>query len=482
MDRGILLKSLPFLYEVTPSERFLIWNQHWETLSQQHQGKEDLSSELLLFPCHSLSIETVNCGTDSTGVAFFSNVKRKLDSWNNTESSSSSSTTVETVDPALSKFKAYLLPVQRQISNENRDDERTNFHEKRGKEYTSPAASSSSTAMTKSQSPKTPTHAGSRSGKEESCLLYFVIDQDVLCVDHRQIRSICIEEAITRDTTNRESHQRDLKSSVSLPMSLLFTFDSVVFRVFHDNFDSDGGGLSVSEQESVLRKNFLKIKTFMLSDIHCTPEYGESNHSFLSYLDHLSALHHLNGDHFQSSSPDENGQTSNDAMVARNGNENTDCMNLNSMDDTDRAERNATGAAVHPLVENLKSYEKSWQSLKSIHSLLKLRRNGKITNDLDQQNVFFGSLCNQTAIECTKSYISSEQHLLLQESKAEIDLAEIEEAINRNVNKIFPVKGQCELQRSEDIDCLQTQIEKQLSDYKKMVNSKHRALSFIPRR
>lgn len=490
MDRGDLLKSLSFLYEVSPSKRLLIWNQHWETLSHHHhhhhQGNEDLSNEFLLFPYHSLSIETVTCGADSAGVAFFSNVKRRLDSWNNTESSSSS-TTVETVDPALSKFRAYLLPVQRQKVLGNRDGERTNFHEKQGKDYTSPGASSASTAMTKSQSPKTPTHAGSRSGKEESSLLYFVIDQDIFCVDHGQIRSIEIEEASTRDTINQSSSRKDIDPSVTLPMSLLFTFDSVVFRVFHDNVNSDDGRISVSEQESFIKKSFLKIKTFMLSDSHGMLECRESDQSFLSYLDLLSSPQHIDGDHFDASSADENGQTSNDALVKENGKEHTGNTNLKTLDSTamdnsEHEETNASMTGVHSLVEYLNSYEKSWHSLTSIHSLLKLRRNGKVVNDLSQHNTFFGNLCNQAAVECTKSYVSSEQYLLLEESKAEEELSQIEEGINRNVHKIFPAKGQFELQSSEHIDLLQTQIETQLSEYKKMVNAKHRALSFIPRR
>jgi len=451
-------------------------------ISQHHPGKEDLSSELVLFPCHSLSIETITGGTNSTNIAFFSNVKKKWDSWNNTESSSSSSsssTTVDAVDPALSRFRAYLLAARRQNLGDRRDNERDNVHGKYGKESTSPAASSVSTTMTKSQSPKTPTHAGSRYGTEESSLLYFVIDQDVFCVDHRQIRSIEIQEA--------SMHEKDVDPSVTLPMSLLFTFDSVVFRIFHDNVVSDDGGINVCEQESVLKKNVLKLKTFMLSDSHGMPEYREPNQSFLSYLDALSSPH-INGDHFRASSADENGQTSNDALMTGNGKENIDDSSLEkkadgtTMHDTESAETNESWTGGHSLDEYLNSYEKSWHSLESVHSLLKLRTNVKIVNDLDEHNVFFGGLCNQSAMECMKSYVTSEQFLLLQESKAEEQLSDIEEAINRNVHKIFPAKGQVELQRSDDLELLQMQIEKQLSQYKQMVNAKHRALSFIPRR
>lgn len=482
MDRSILLKSLPFLYEVSPSERFLIWNQHWEKISQHHQpGNDILSDDDQLFPCHSLSIETVACGGTGAGVAFFSNARKKLDNWNITESHSSS-TAGEMLDPALSRFKAYLLPAQSKNDIEKVPQDTAYVVESRRNEHGSPVASSASTSMTKSQSPKTP----SLGQREECSILYFVVDQDIFCVDHRQIRSIEIQEGITENSEScHMKNSKDTNHLQALPMSLLFTFDAVVFRVFYDHVVTDADEGSTHEKEAKLQQSFLKLKRFMLAQSEKMTGKQIPNQSFGSYLETLSPSR-LHGCTSPSASVDENGQTSNDAIVTGEARDKMSCGNLKHVEDAsvdgirndiDTKDPSKDGSS---LLVYLSAYDKSWDSVKSIHSLLKLRQRGNVVNDLNHENLFFGTLCNQSAVECMKSYVWSEHLLSIEESEVDAKLTEIEDAIDRDVHKIFPAKGQFESQR--EVIELQPQIELQLSKYKKYVTAKHRTLGFIPKR
>lgn len=485
MDRNTLLGSLPFLYTVSPNIGVPIWKQHWDVLSQYRAGKDDDDIEKLeLFPSHALSIEPVAHHIGATsGVAFFSNKRRKLDSWNNTDSSSSS--VGESSDPALVKFNAYLLPAY--VCSEgymvaDANWTKTPVNQALNHTSASPLNSSFSTTMTKSQSPKTPKAERSSNGNEETNVLYFVVDDEVFCVDHCQIRSIEIEETVA----NQQADDDDFKA----PMSLLLTFDSCSFRIFYDNVIDNAQENSVADQESLLQKSFNKMKRFMLSDGTKLAEFRSSNDSFCEYLWMLSSSQY--GESGESHT--ENGQTSHDAIMTEDGINNECSESIQKGNENAQTELSEVSERLHeftdgvPLSERLVAYENSWSSLQAIHALLKLHAAGKTASSLDQSDNCFIALANKSAKECVKSYVASEQTFIDGEMKADAKLSEIQESIDEVVQSIFPAKKGHATSHSESTSLqhnnmdLGAQIKNHLSRYKDTVNAKHKALGFIPKR
>ena len=483
MDRNTLLGSLPFLYTVSPNNGVPIWKQHWDVLSQYRAGKDDDTEKLELFSSHALSIEPVAHHIGATaGVAFFSNKRRKLDSWNNTDSSSSS--VGESSDPALVKFNAYLLPAYVCSEGYMADANWTKTPVNQALNHTSasPLNSSFSTTMTKSQSPKTPKTERSSNENEETNVLYFVVDDEVFCVDHCQIRSIEIEESAVVNQANDD----DFKA----PMSLLLTFDSCTFRIFYDNVICNAQEKSDADQESLLQKSFNKMKSFMLSDGTKLAEFRSSHDSFCEYLWMLSSSQY--GESGESHT--ENGQTSHDAIMTEDGINNECSESIQKGNENAQTELSEVSDRLHdfadgvPLSERLVAYESSWSSLQAIHALLKLHAAGKTASNLDQSDNCFIALANKSAKECVKSYVASEQTYIEGEMKADAKLSDIQESIDEVVHNIFPAKkghaatpsGSASLQHN-NMD-LGAQIKNHLSRYKDTVNAKHKALGFIPKR
>jgi|EP00979_Chaetoceros_neogracilis_P011704 hypothetical protein len=475
MDRSTLLSSLPFLYAVSPHNGSLIWKQHWDILSQYRTGKDEESDKVEFFPFHALSIEPVAHHVGATaGVAFFSNKRRKVDSWNNTDSSSSSAT--EMKDPALVKFNAYLLPASVCSGGYTVDENGKKMPVNQALNHNSPVNLSISTPMTKSQSPKTPSGERASNGIEETNVLYFVIDEEVFCVDHCQIRTIEIEEASTIQTRN--------SNDCKMPMSMLLTFDSCTFRIFYDSVISNAQEKMISDQESMLQNSFNKMKSFMLLDGAKLAEFRSSSDSFYEYLCLLSASNH--GDS-SGESHTENGQTSHDAIMTEEGtNECNGSMEKGS--EVTRNDLSETSDKVEGFTDNLSlserldAYENSWSSLQSIHALLSLNAAGKTASNLDQNDVCFVALANKSAKECLKSYVASEQTFIDGEIQADVKLSEIQESMDEVLQNIFPAKKGHMALMNHDEDDLGRQIKNQLSRYKDAVNTKHRIHGFIPKR
>ena len=481
MDRNTLLGSLPFLYTVSPNNGVPIWKQHWDVLSEYRTGKDDDIEKLELFPSHALSIEPVAHHIGATsGVAFFSNKRRKLDSWNNTDSSSSS--VGEISDPALVKFNAYLLTAYVCSEGYMVDANWTKTPANQALNHTSASPlnnSSFSTTMTKSQSPKTPKAEHSSIGNEETNVLYFIVDDEVFCVDHCQIRSIEIEGSVANQANDVEA-----------PMSLLLTFDSCTFRIFYDNVICNAQEKSAADQESLLQKSFNKMKSFMLSDGTKVAEFRCSNDSFCEYLWMLSSSQYGESEE----SHTENGQTSHDAIMTEDGINNECSESIQKGNENAQTELSEVSERLHeftdsvPLSERLIAYENSWSSLQALHALLKLHAAGKTASNLDQSDNCFIALANKSAKECVKSYVASEQTFIEGEMKADAKLSEIQESIDEAVQNIFPAKkghattpsGSASLQHNNTD--LGAQIKNHLSRYKDTVNAKHKALGFIPKR
>ena len=477
-----MLRSLPFLYAVAPHNECLILKQHWDILSQYRTGKDEGSDKVEFFPSHALSIEPVAHHVGATaGVAFFSNKRRKLDSWNNTDSSSLS--TGEMKDPALVKFNAYLLSALVCSEGYTVDANGTKTPVSQALNHKSPVNASVSTAMTRSQSPKTPRGERPTNGNEETNVLYFVIDEEVFCVDHCQIRSIEIEEAVPIQTRDKEDNQT--------PMSLLLTFDACTFRIFYDNIISNAQEQSVSDQEFMLQKSFNKMKSFMLSDGTQLAEFRSSNDSFYEYLCLLSSSYYSES---SGESHTENGQTSHDAIMTEEGI--NECNgSVQKGDESAQNELSENSEKVEGFIgdfslsERLGAYENSWSSLQSIHALFTLNAAGKTASNLDQNDNCFIALANKSAKECIKSYVASEQTFIDGEIQADVKLSEIQESMDDVLHNIFPAKKGLAVTPANNNGCvdhdendLGEQIKNQLSRYKDAVNTKHRIHGFIPKR
>jgi len=477
MDRSALLKALPFLYTVTPTDGPLIWKQHWDIISHHAASTKEDDSEKL-FACHVLSIEPIAHHVGNTaGVAFFSNKKKQVDSWNNTESSVSSEGG-EPGDPALVSFAAYLLPGYHQRCSEDgmmrtplrRKKEGSNGHTGSASQP-SPAVSTASTTMSNSLSPKTPNGTKAVDATaDETNILYFVVGQEVYCVDHYQIRSIEIEQP----------------STSAAPISLLLTFDSCAFRVFYDDVITNSEERHIREQEAVLQNCFLKLKNFMLSDGKNYAELRSSHGSFVSYLGQLT--HTLSNGESSAGSQYENGQTTNDIAMGNSIMAEEDSLGNRdaNTDQTGGSGGNNDETEIsNPIVQRLDAYDKSWNALQSLHAVLKLHKRGKIAGNLDQDDNFFATLANKSAVECMKSFVEIEEDATREEMQSNGNLSEIQQSVDEIVRKIFPAKNDNLSASSMAIDDerdLEAQALDQLLKYKNAVNAKHRSLAFLPKR
>lgn len=467
MERIALLNSLPFLYHVTPVNGAIIWKQHWDLISQDLASKNytSTSSYEKMFPCHAVSIEPIahHCG-HSAGVAFFSKKKSYESSsiWNH--DNSMVSTEDECGDPALVNFTAYLLSAHHERSSFG--GETTSPSNRFGSGY-SPALSSASTAMTNSNSPRTPKNGRAPDGmaSDETSVLYFVIDNEMYCVDHFQIRSMEIEEA----TKGTSDENKQLK-----PMSLLLTFDSCTLRVFYDNVISNTEDKPNEQQETLLQSSFLKLKSFMLSSGTKFADLRSSNDSFLSYLSQLVYPDHPGE---SSHGSQQNGQTSDPS---------NNTFTSEGMQAVNRLESNGAVAS-NPILSRIDAYKNSWNSLKSIHCLLKLHQRGKIAGNLDQDDKFFLMLANKSARECRKSYLDSDDDMNNEELRTDNSLTEIQESLDKVMLTAFPPKKHNSSKSNKNISNpnnadFESQIRKELTRYKSTVKAKHRTLGFIPKR
>jgi hypothetical protein len=486
MDRSALLNSLPFLYKVAPNGNGpLIWKQHLNLISQYLAGKDDNSSAHL-FPCHALSIEPIahHCG-DTAGVAFFSNTS----TWDNTNSISSTEEGEAGIgDPALVDFTAFLLSAYYQRYSEDGNVMKTPLHKQ--KPIHSPALSSASTAMTNSHSPRTP--RGARGGDagvttmntappaDETHVLYFVVDQEIYCVDHCQIRSIEVEEPTNQSLNDNFGEHGNVK-----PMSLLLTFDSCTFRVFYDNDISNSEQRSVQEQETLLRNCFLKLKTFMLSEGTKLAEFRSSNDSFVSYLGQLGRPDYCGESSVESQA--ENGQTSNPHNSIATENSMRTSGEVDSRKDDAVMDDSDSIHGPNPISSRLDAYENSWKSLQALHCLLKTHKRRKVANSLDQGDKLFAMLANKSAQECTRSYVDSEVDINREERREDEDLSKIQESIDIQIQMVFPAKKNHSSTPNKSMDGAEdgefgARIMEELSNYKVAVNAKHRSLGFIPKR
>lgn len=441
MDRIALLKSLPFLNKVCPTTGPKIWKEHWSILTvERNKAKDDNTSENELFTNnnHALSIEPIDHNTlQSAGVAFFSSKKRRVDGWNETDSTADSAN--DKIDPALSNFHAYLLPASLSTSDEENTD---------------------STSLSRD----------SESQKQDTKILYFFIEGECFCVDHLQIRSIEVEEARSTNENSKE---------LRLPMSMIFSFDSCNFRVLSDDSIMDSES-NFDNQELSLQQSFKRLKEFMTSEgTKIFAEYRTKEYSFQHYLALLRCPLDTG-----SSQPDnhyENGQTT--------------TVDSNSLSTKDQ--ESAEASKDHEIIrqtgdtkDKLESYHKSLKALQTVHSLFKLKAHGKIPNKMDSDDLTFVKFVNKCALECSKSFVDMEDNAVHQtEAKTNEAISEVQESIDEIVGSIFPAKrglsmtptkrGQDEFGNTLDFEA---EMNSKLENYRSLVIEKHRMLGFVPRR
>ena len=219
----------------------------------------------------------------------------------------------------------------------------------------------------------------------------------------------------------------------------------------------------------------------MVSEGSKLAEFRSSSDSFSSYLGDLSIGSPADdcGESSLESHP-ENGQTSIPEHSMNGSNSDTHHEVLNGADcqwlDTTRS-----------ISSCLNSYHNSWKSLQSLHSLIKIHKQRKVANTLDQDDSLFVMLANRSAQECMKSYVESDVVTAQEERLGGEGLAKIQESIDDLVQNVFPAKKHNsstpnKLHVFEQNKDLASRVKEDLTKYKELVKVKHRSMGFLPKR
>lgn len=464
------LSSLPFLIPVTFDSGPSICKKH---LKQILQSEADDPQITKFFPNHLASIEpTSHSNGKSTGAAFFC-PKSLLGRGKEYNDDSASTTDCDLIanDPALVRFTAFLVPANYLEPTMSLQTPQSKASNKQG---ISPAPSSGSTSISKSQSPWTPGKVPLSSEKQEMKLLYFAIgdlekaDSETIlfCVDHCQVRSLELQNVMNNEVN---SDMEDVSSEK--PYCLTIQFDTCSFRIFHENVVMETKQDEMSEK-IIIYDSFSCIKEFILTDGRKSVDLRAFHFSFECYLEHMTSANEVIS---EQQSNEAEGQTSHDIP-----------MNMMHHDSGQSSEPKSSPVAEnkHLVEHQLDTYNKSWKAVLAVDAVVKLHANGRL-GTLNQGNKVFTSISKTCSELCGELYLTqSEYELIQEEDRLQEALSRMEGQMDSTIRALFPAKKNItptNKMTSENIYHFESQVTEQLKSYKSAVRDRCHAAYLLKR-